>query len=206
MAPVAYDREQSFADREKLPKRATNPEEQDKIATANQLSSPILRLPGEIRTTIYTYVCFSTIIKHGEFTDSSDEGRSFNQTFLFTCNQFYCEAVKLMYSLATFELSGWPTLKSLNSKYRQFITSVQVDAKVALKAAAMVGEDKVKKELGGYDPERCLPGVKKLYVRGKFWTCGVYSRGALRAFFKNKDLYITGDKPKTWAEMLAKGY
>ena len=34
-------------------------------AISNQLNSPLLRLPGEIRTTIYTYVCISTTVNHG---------------------------------------------------------------------------------------------------------------------------------------------
>ncbi|KAI1517159.1 hypothetical protein KJE20_08778 [Pyrenophora tritici-repentis] len=34
----------------------------DEITAANQRNSPFLRLPAEIRRTIYTYICSSMII------------------------------------------------------------------------------------------------------------------------------------------------
>lgn len=55
-------------------------------AISNQLNSPLLRLPGEIRTTIYTYVCISTTVNHGHPANGSKEGCAFTQTFLLACS------------------------------------------------------------------------------------------------------------------------
>ncbi|CAN9275536.1 unnamed protein product [Alternaria alternata] len=168
MASAASDRNKACTDCGKL--RKTNREEQNKIAISNQLSSPLLRLPGEIRTTIYTHVCISTTINHGHPTNGFKEGCAFTQTFLLTCSQFYAEAVGLMYSLATFDLSSATVdlsrllcLKSLNPEYRHLITSIQVNGQFAIDAMALVYKGKVEEVLGDYSPAKCLLGLERLH-------------------------------------------
>ena len=146
-------------------------------AISNQLNSPLLRLPGEIRTTIYTHVCISTTVNHGHPTNGFKEGCTFTQTFLLTCSQFYAEAVGLMYSLATFDLSSATVdlsrllcLKSLNPEYRHLITSIQVNGQFAIDALVLVYKGKVEEVLGDYSPAKCLLGLERLHVRDLAWA------------------------------------
>ncbi|RYO21298.1 hypothetical protein AA0111_g9707 [Alternaria arborescens] len=170
MASAASDRNKASTDCEKL--CTTNREEQNKIAISNQLSSPLLRLPGEIRTTTYTHLCTSTTVNHGHPANGSKEGCAFTQTFLLTCSQVYAEAVRLMYSLATFDLSSRQfevskllCLKGLNPEYRHLITSIQVNDQFAVDAMDLVYEGKVEEVLGDHSPAKCLLGLEKLHVR-----------------------------------------
>ena len=146
-------------------------------AISNQLNSPLLRLPVEIRTTIYTHVCISTTINHGHPANVFKEGCAFTQTFLLTCSQFYAEAVRLMYSLATFDLSSRQyevsrllCLKSLNPEYRHLITSIQVNGQFAIDALVLVYKGKVEEVLGDYSPAKCLLGLERLHVRDLAWA------------------------------------
>ncbi|CAN9209287.1 unnamed protein product [Alternaria alternata] len=175
MASAASDRNKACTDCGKL--RTTNREEQNKIAISNQLNSPLLRLPGEIRTTIYTHVCISTTVNHGHPTNGFKEGCTFTQTFLLTCSQFYAEAVGLMYSLATFDLSSATVdlsrllcLKSLNPEYGHLITSIQVNGQFAIDALVLVYKGKVEEVLGDYSPAKCLLGLERLHVRDLAWA------------------------------------
>jgi hypothetical protein len=166
-------------------------------AISNQLNSPLLRLPGEIRTTIYTYVCISTTVNHGHPADGSKEGCAFTQTFLLACSQLYAEAVKLMYSLATFDLSSRQyevsrllCLKSLNPEYRHLITSIQVNAQFAQETMALIYGDKVEMVLGDHSPGKCLPGLERLHVRDLAWA-NARQRDELRYLFDMEGLIIT---------------
>ncbi|CAN9265018.1 unnamed protein product [Alternaria alternata] len=195
MASAASDRNKASTDCEEL--RATNREEQDKIAISNQLNSPLLRLPGEIRTTIYTHVCISTTVNHGQPANGSKEGCAFTQTFLLACSQLYAEAVKFMYSLATFDLSSRQyevskllCLKSLNPEYRHLITSIQVNAQFAQEAMALIYGGKVEMVLGDHSPAKCLLGLERLHVRNLAWT-NARERDELRYLFDMEGLIIT---------------
>jgi hypothetical protein len=132
-------------------------------------------------------------------SDVSGGACLFNQTFLLTCKQFYCEAIALFYSLATFELSGhagWLTQRGLNPKYRSLITSASVDGEVVSREfSAILREDTSERSASSEvpSPEMCLPGVKKVYVHGRFWSTEVV-RFTLRKLFKKEDLPITGDE------------
>ncbi|RYN19930.1 hypothetical protein AA0112_g10922 [Alternaria arborescens] len=195
MASAASDLNKASTDCEKL--RATNREEQNKIAISNQLSSPLLRLPGEIRTTIYTHVCNSTTVNHGHPANGYKEGCAFTQTFLLTCSQVYAEAVRLMYSLATFDLSSRQfevskllCLKGLNPEYRHLITSIQVNDQFAVNAMDLVYEGKVEEVLGDHSPAKCLLGLEKLHVRDLAWE-NARQRDELRYLFDMEGLIIT---------------
>jgi hypothetical protein len=166
-------------------------------AISNQLNSPLLRLPGEIRTTIYTYVCISTTANHGHPANGSKEGCAFTQTFLLACSQLYAEAVKLMYSLATFDLSSRMyedsrllCLKSLNPEYRHLITSIQVNAQFVREAMALIYGDNVEMVLGDHSPAKCLPGLERLHVRDLAWA-NARERDELRYLFDMEGLIIT---------------
>ncbi|CAN9304408.1 unnamed protein product [Alternaria alternata] len=196
MVSTDSDRNKASTDCEKL--RATNREEQDKIAISNQLNSPLLRLPGEIRTTIYTHVCISSTVNHGHPAYFPREGCAFTQTFLLTCSQFYAEALRLMYSLATFDLSGATTvhasklscLKSLNPEYRHLITSIQADAYFAIDAKFLIDKGKVEEVLGDHSPAKCLLGLERLHVRNLYWA-NARQRDELRYLFDMEGLIIT---------------
>jgi hypothetical protein len=166
-------------------------------AISNQLNSPLLRLPGEIRITIYTHVCISTKINHGHPANGSKEGCAFTQTFLLTCSELYTEAVKFMYSLATFDLSSRQhevsrlfCLKSLNPEYRHLITSIQVNAQFAQEAMALIYGGKVEMVLGDHSPAKCLLGLERLHVRDLAWT-NARERDELRYLFDMEGLIIT---------------
>ncbi|OAG14730.1 hypothetical protein CC77DRAFT_1054712 [Alternaria alternata] len=161
MASAASDRNKASTNCGKL--RATNREEQDKIATSNQLSSPLLRLPSEIRTTIYIHVCLSTTVNHGHPANGFKEGCAFTQTFLLICHQFYAEAVKLMYSLATFDLSRLSCLKSLHPEHRHLITSMQISSQFAKEVMVTIYKGKVEEVLGDHSPAKRLLGLERLH-------------------------------------------
>ncbi|RYN22683.1 hypothetical protein AA0119_g9953 [Alternaria tenuissima] len=171
-------------------------------AISNQLSSPLLRLPGEIRTTIYTHVCFSTTVNHGHPANGSKEGRAFTQTFLLTCKQFYAKAVKLMYSLATFDSSGLSCFKSLHPEHRHLITPVQANALFAEEAKDLIYEGKVEEVLGDHSPAKCLLGLERLHVRDLAWA-DARERDELRPIFDMEGLIIIDrlrDRvPRTWS-------
>ncbi|KAI4681740.1 uncharacterized protein J4E84_007335 [Alternaria hordeiaustralica] len=191
MTTTFLDREKAYKEWEGLLKRATTPEESDKIATANQLNSPLLRLPGEIRNHIYTYACRSTTVKHGKRPEVSERSCLFTQTFLLTCKQFYCEAIALLYTHATFELSGfggWAANVSLNPKYRNLISSLYMDGGYLTTAIRKAWEFKA-----GIRAKPDLPGVERVLLKQPVRANDVCI-DALRGLFGKPNLQVTDEE------------
>ncbi|KAI4629101.1 uncharacterized protein J4E87_003362 [Alternaria ethzedia] len=191
MTTAFLDREKAYKEWEGLPKRATTPEESDKITTANQLNSPLLRLPGEIRNHIYTYACRSTTVKHGKRPEVSERSCLFTQTFLLTCKQFYCEAIALLYTHATFELSGfggWAAHVSLNPKYRNLISSLYMDGGYLTTAIRKAHEF-----ISGRRAKPDLPGVERVLLKQPVRASDVCI-DALRGLFGKPNLQVTDEE------------
>ncbi|KAI4641141.1 hypothetical protein J4E93_008019 [Alternaria ventricosa] len=198
MATAFWDREKAYKEWEELLKRATSPEESDKIAAANQLNSPLLRLPGEIRNHIYTCICRSITVKHGKRSEVSGSSCLFTKTFLLARKQFYCEAIALLYTHATFELSGWAGWAahvSLNPKYRNLISSLYLDHNILHTATRKAREFKA-----GIRTKSDLPGVERVLLKQPTRANDVYIN-ALQGMFGKQTLQVT-DEEITDPEML----
>ncbi|KAF2118248.1 hypothetical protein BDV96DRAFT_597106 [Lophiotrema nucula] len=112
-----------------------------KIAKGNSETSPLLRLPGEIRNMIWVYALGGhrinvlendNVVSHtSRLIDAPNDSAASSPTFQLpqVCRQLYAETALLPYQLNTFALkntiskSGW--VKSLCAAQRRSITSLR---------------------------------------------------------------------------------
>jgi hypothetical protein len=144
-------------------------------AKSNKIESPLLKLPGEVRTLIWGFATDDIRIMPGDKTAQND-------TWAFqlprVCRQVYAETAELAYAKARFtfmwmmDVSIWAKLRI--SAYHEAVTTVQ-----CLGYSASVHEDG--KSYPDSEPLRkYLPGLKTVLVsltdrgrsRDTYWMTG----------------------------------
>ncbi|KAI4685067.1 hypothetical protein J4E81_008879 [Alternaria sp. BMP 2799] len=168
-----------------------------KITLRNQLNSPLLRLPAEIRNKIYTFVSLSTTIKVTEVSESSllkcilclrapDLVRS--------CKQIQHEATTLLYSLATFDVTNHSVAFLLGRVFNRNICSLITSIKMSgyLAFSVMSKSDSAPRSWrDNRTPAGCLPSLKSVYVQKIYceWK-NMKDLAALRKWFGDESLEI----------------
>ncbi|KAI4658704.1 uncharacterized protein J4E79_006462 [Alternaria viburni] len=137
-----------------------------KITSANQISSPLLRLPAELRNQIYTFVGLSTIIKaiqpEGSLTCSFQVPEQ-----LKACKQIRHEATSIVYRSALFDFTQCNTGVWLNGScdhsIGEFVTSIKIGGQVACLVSHYIGKGRSYEGL--QFPTKWLPNVQKIYIK-----------------------------------------
>ncbi|KAL1797121.1 hypothetical protein ACET3X_003727 [Alternaria dauci] len=172
------------------------------ITLANQLNSPLLRLPGEIRNIIYDYLSTSSTITLA-FTRTwpSPPPSCYvfvPPPFLSTCTQIHYEARHLVYTRGTFDVSRLSTMSFLfsspaNPRICRQMTRLRIShfiVNVVMQERFRHTEKGDKKSLARKVVLDSLPAVKEL--------CVVDGRGLgeevmekARQWFKKEGMEIT---------------
>ena len=165
----------------------------------NQLKSPLLRLPAEIRNKIYTYVALSTTIK---VTGTFDRDQHSQPYTLYlrapglarSCKQIHHEATTLLYSLATFDITKHSTTflleRGFNRNICSLVTSIRVSGILAF--SVMSKSDSVTRSFRmNTTPAGYLPGLKRVYVQKIYWDWkNLKDPAALRNWLGDESLEI----------------
>ena len=161
----------------------------------NQLNSPLLRLPAEIRNKIYTYVSLSTTIKViGVLEDLSPNCTFYLRApgFVKSCKQIHHEATTLLYSLATFDITnhskGFLCNRGSNRNICSLITSIRMSGILA--CSVMSGHERAR-PWRSTPLARDLSGLERVYVQRVYrgWE-KVKDSAALREWLQNESLEI----------------
>ncbi|KAH7086756.1 hypothetical protein FB567DRAFT_592626 [Paraphoma chrysanthemicola] len=152
------------------------------ITQRNDRESPLLRLPGELRTRLYKLVLIENDGYQAQYPTRSDR-YSFQASsglsglsILHTCRRILGEAALLPFSLNVFKFDGLWTLSK--SRCQDTLNSTQLSA---------IRSIKVETECIGFDTNplfkipndslsKILPGVREIYVSGMCDFCMDISR------------------------------
>ena len=111
---------------------------------ANQ-QSPLLRLPTELRTKIWSYVLGSTIYRGKGYSYTGDDqfvpvDRSISLTLLQTCRQIYSETTMLPFTLNIFSVGKFRCVRSgfriMRSHQRKSIKHIRLELDIESDAQA----------------------------------------------------------------------
>ncbi|KAH7389472.1 hypothetical protein DE146DRAFT_635192 [Phaeosphaeria sp. MPI-PUGE-AT-0046c] len=143
------------------------------IAKTNQLNSPFLKLPAEIRNNIYEQICAKTIVKvpadasRGALYATSHQGAS---GLLHTCRQIRHELLPTFLDCTAFDLGMLPVdelQRKLDPSMRAVIKSVVLSNRTVTAMFADPGSHWIHPTKGWrWLPKRsmALPSLKDVYV------------------------------------------
>ncbi|KAI4644123.1 uncharacterized protein J4E78_009707 [Alternaria triticimaculans] len=167
------------------------------ITLKNQLDSPLLRLPAEIRNKIYTYVSLSTKIEViGVLEDLSPNYTFYLRApgFVKSCKQIHHEATTLLYSLATFDITNhsWGFLRQSGfiRTIRTLITSIRMSGFLA--DSVISGRER-SRPWGSASSAGDLPGLERVHLQSVYWGRKDNYSAAMSKWFENESLEIIFD-------------
>lgn len=167
----------------------------------NRLTTPLLRLPAEIRNTIYNYIGTCTTIKVDVWTQqatASSHGKTLRLKFqlpalLATCKQIRHEATTLLCKLSTVDTDATTAFGWLHSDcdhaFCALVTCVRVPRDFAVSVARGARARAFRSEDFAYSTVS-LPSLEKIIVKGRTMSMRDGIRAALRRWARNKALEV----------------
>ena len=165
----------------------------------NRLTSPLLRLPAEIRNTIYNYIGTCTTIKVDVWTQATaSHGKTLRLKFqlpalLATCKQIRHEAKTLLCKLSTVHTDAITAFGWLHSDcdhaFCALVTCVRIPREFAVSVARGARARAFRSEDLAYSTVS-LPSLEKIIVQGRTTAMRDGIRVALRRWARNKALEV----------------
>ena len=165
----------------------------------NRLTSPLLRLPAEIRNTIYNYIGTCTTIKVDVWIQATaSHGKTLRLKFqlpalLATCKQVRHEATTLLCKLSTVDTDAIAAFGWLHSDcdhaFCALVTCVRVPRDFAVSIARGARARAFRSEDFAYSTVS-LPSLEKIIVQGRTTAMRDGIRVALRRWARNKALEV----------------
>lgn len=166
----------------------------------NRLTSPLLRLPAEIRNAIYNYIGTYTTIKVDVWTQqaTASHGKTLRLKFqlpalLATCKQVRHEATTLLCKLSTVDTDAIAAFGWLHSDcghaFCALVTCVRVPRDFAVSIARGARARAFRSEDFAYSTVS-LPSLDKIIVKGRTMSMRDGIRAAQRRWARNKALEV----------------
>ena len=165
----------------------------------NRLTSPLLRLPDEIRNTIYNYIGTCTTIKVDVWTQATaSHGKTLRLKFqlpalLATCKQIRHGAKTLLCKLSTVHTDAITAFGWLHSDcdhaFCALVTCVRIPREFAVSVARGARARAFRSEDLAYSTVS-LPSLEKIIVQGRTTAMRDGIRVALRRWARNKALEV----------------
>ena len=165
----------------------------------NRLTSPLLRLPAEIRNTIYNYIGTCTTIKVDVWTQATaSHGKTLRLKFqlpalLATCKQIRHGAKTLLCKLSTVHTDAITAFGWLHSDcdhaFCALVTCVRIPREFAVSVARGARARAFRSEDLAYSTVS-LPSLEKIIVQGRTTAMRDGIRVALRRWARNKALEV----------------
>ncbi|KAI4658705.1 uncharacterized protein J4E79_006463 [Alternaria viburni] len=185
------------------------------ITLRNQLESPLLRLPAELRNKIYTHVGLSTTIEVIVIANHMPQAKDWGSAklkvglpgLLSTCKQIRQEATSLIGKSAILDLSkidprSWLEPRCKN-KFSELITSVRIDyefAEVASGVSSLYLGQTIRAKTS---PTSWLPSLEKVHVKSWGWRPFEDSekiKSGLRLWCKQDNLKVIFEDLLYWRD------